>query len=104
MFGTRRLIAAALLCTAPVVVSCGDDDDSASANANAETPAEKISANTADEDELQTIPGVGPEIAEEIMEYRPYDADTGPAKFREEMSKYLSDEDVESVMAYLSFD
>jgi helix-hairpin-helix protein len=97
-------MAAALLSTTLVVVGCGDDDDSTSADVASEAPAEKISANTADQEELQTIPGVGENIAHEIMEYRPYDAETGPAKFREEMSKYLSDDDVESVMAYLSFD
>ena len=105
MMRSRAFVAAASVAVVLAVTGCGDDDtESANSGTSATAPSELISANTATEEELQTIPGVGPEIAEEIVEYRPYDADTGPAKFREEMGKYLSDDDVEAVMLYLSFD
>ncbi len=75
----------------------------ASTASSAAAPAAKLSANAATAAELQTIPGVGPEIAGEILEYRPYDAQTGPAKFRDELAKYIDDAEIERIMSYLDF-
>lgn len=75
----------------------------AGSTASSAAPAAKLSANTATAAELQTIPGVGPEIAKEILEYRPYDAQTGPAKFRDELAKYIDDAEIERIMTYLDF-
>lgn len=84
--------------TAEVPSSAGDD-------APIETLAagEKLSANTATEAELQAIPGVGEEIAHEIVEYRPYDAATGETKFRQELAKYIDDSAIDGIVAYLDF-
>ncbi len=75
----------------------------ASTAASAAAPAAKLSANKATAEELQTIPGVGPEIAKEILEYRPYDATTGPARFRDELAKYIDNAEIERIMTYLDF-
>lgn len=75
----------------------------ASASGSQASPAEKLSANDATAEELQTIPGVGPEIAKEILEYRPYDPQTGPDKFRDELAKYIDDAEIERIMTYLDF-
>ncbi len=63
----------------------------------------RLSANTATEAELMTIPGVGQNIAHEIVEYRPYDTATGPDRFRDEMRKYIDDAEIERIMQYLDF-
>ncbi|MGD9755416.1 MAG: ComEA family DNA-binding protein, partial [Acidimicrobiia bacterium] len=80
---------AALLLVA-AAAACGGSDDAdavggasaaastAASAATAPAAGAKLSANTASEDELMTIPGVGQNIAHEIVEYRPYDAATGP--------------------------
>jgi competence protein ComEA len=67
------------------------------------TPAKKLNANTATEAELRTIPGVGEKIADEIMEYRPYDAATGEAKFRKELAKYIPVGDIDKIITFLEF-
>lgn len=66
-------------------------------------PGTKVNANTATEDQLRTIPGVGEKIADEIMEYRPYDATTGPDKFKKELAKYIPAGDIDKIMGYLDF-
>lgn len=73
------------------------------ASSAAAPAAAKLSANAATAEELQTIPGVGPEIAKEILEYRPYDAQTGPDRFRDELAKYIDDAEIERIMTYLDF-
>ncbi len=98
-----------------LLAACGGGSDAASTDApssdggsetaTVETLAagEKLSANTATEEELQSIPGVGEEIAHEITEYRPYDAATGEAKFREELAKYIDDDAIDGIVPYLDF-
>ncbi|MEZ5236686.1 MAG: helix-hairpin-helix domain-containing protein [Acidimicrobiales bacterium] len=105
---------AALLLVAGAA-ACGGSDDAdavggagaaastAAAAATAPADGAKLSANTASEDELMTIPGVGQNIAHEIVEYRPYDAATGPDRFRDEMRKYIDDAEIERIMQYLDF-
>lgn len=109
---TSGLLAALTIGTAACGSSSGSTSSAAStpaaatssaAASSATAPAAKVSANTATTEELQTIPGVGPEIAKEILEYRPYDTQTGPAKFRDELAKYIDDAEIERIMTYLDF-
>jgi len=112
----RALVTSGLLAALTIgAVACGSSGgstssaDTTAAAAPAATapaaaaPAVKLSANDATAEELQTIPGVGPEIAKEILEYRPYDAQTGPDKFRDELAKYIDDAEIERIMTYLDF-
>jgi DNA uptake protein ComE-like DNA-binding protein len=85
------------------LAGCGGSTAKAAPTAASQAPTTKIKANTATETELRTIPGVGEKIADEIMEYRPYDASTGPAKFRKELAKYIPESDIEKIMAFLDF-
>lgn len=98
-----RLLAIPVLALASLT-ACGSSDDAGEAPAAAEAaPTEKVDANTASAEELQAIPGVGEKIADEILEYRPYDAETGEAKFREELAKYISEDEIDRLVTYLSF-
>lgn len=110
----RTILAAATVGLAGLAVAaCGGDggadaattsgDAVAPASASQEQAIEKLSANTATEAELQTIPGVGENIAHEIVEYRPYDAATGPARFRDEMAKYIDNDQIEAIIVHLDF-
>ena len=57
-----------------------------------------INLNTASEEEILLIPGVGPRMAHEFDEYRPYVA---MAQFRREIGKYVDDDEVERLAAYV---
>lgn len=107
---------AAVLLLGAAACGGGDEDTAGSSSASsaaaasgaaapgAGAPAAAVlPANTATEAELMTIPGVGENIAHEITEYRPYDAETGPQKFRDEMKKYIDDAEIERIMHYLDF-
>ncbi len=87
----------------PVVSAPAAPAASASSASSTAAPVGKLSANKATAEELQSIPGVGPEIAKEILEYRPYDAATGPARFRDELAKYIDNAEIERIMTYLDF-
>ena len=105
---TSRVLASGLLAALTIsAAACGPSNggtaSAASAPAAAATAGAKLSANDATAEELQTIPGVGPEIAKEILEYRPYDTETGPDKFRDELAKYIDDAEIERIMTYLDF-
>ena len=50
-----------------------------------------INLNSASRDEILLVPGVGPRIAHEFEEYRPYRA---LAQFRREIGKYVDDDEV----------
>lgn len=107
----NRLIAPFVL--AAGLAACGGSDKvtiapaaapaAVSAASSAAAPATKVNANTATEAELRTIPGVGEKIADEIMEYRPYDAATGEAKFRKELAKYIPTAEIDKIIVYLTF-
>jgi DNA uptake protein ComE-like DNA-binding protein len=112
----RTLFGAGSLGAALILSACGGGSDSAAPVGDSEATAsespgtvgtlaagEKLSANTATEEELKAIPGVGDEIAHEITKYRPYDAATGEAKFREELAKYIDDAEIGRIMGYLDF-
>ena len=50
-----------------------------------------INLNTASREEILLVPGVGPRMAHEFEEYRPYKA---LAQFRREIGKYVDDDEV----------
>lgn len=57
-----------------------------------------INLNTAPNDEILLIPGVGPRMAHEFEEYRPYIA---IAQFRREIGKYVDDDEVARLEQYV---
>ncbi len=57
-----------------------------------------INLNTATEEEILLVPGVGSRMAHEFDEYRPYPA---LAQFRREMGKYVDDEQVAAYEQYV---
>jgi DNA uptake protein ComE-like DNA-binding protein len=59
-----------------------------------------VNINTATEEELLTVPGVGEKIADEIMEYRPY---TSWEQFEKEIGKYIDEADVLALEFFLTF-
>lgn len=58
-----------------------------------------LDLNTASGEEIQLIPRVGDRMQHEFEEYRPY---TDIAQFRREMGKYVDDEEVERLAAYVT--
>lgn len=50
-----------------------------------------VELNTASEETIKALPGVGDRIAHEFEEYRPY---TNMAQFRQEIGKYVDDKEV----------
>ena len=57
-----------------------------------------INLNTASREEILLVPGVGPRMAHEFEEYRPYRA---LAQFRREMGKYVDDDEVTRFERYV---
>jgi len=57
-----------------------------------------INLNTASEEEILLVPGVGARMAHEFDEYRPYAA---IAQFRREIGKYVDDEQVAAFEQYV---
>jgi DNA uptake protein ComE-like DNA-binding protein len=57
-----------------------------------------IDLNTATEQEILLIPGVGSRMRREFEEYRPY---TSMEQFRREMGKYVDDAEVERLARYV---
>jgi len=105
---SRSLLLSGLIAATAIVNACGvDSTNEASANQSAgqsQVDLTQLSANTATEDELQTLPGIGSGTAREIVEHRPYEADTGPDNLREELGKYLPADEVDAIVAQLSFE
>lgn len=60
--------------------------------------ASKLNLNTASDDQLLTIPNVGPRMLREFKEYRPY-ASIG--QFRREIGKYVDDATVAAYEQYV---
>ncbi len=58
-----------------------------------------INLNTASDEEILTIPGVGPRLLHEFKEYRPYDS---IEQFRREIGKYVSEEEVSRLERYVT--
>ncbi len=57
-----------------------------------------INLNTASEEEILLVPGVGARMAHEFEEYRPY---RSLSQFRREIGKYVSDEEVARFEQYV---
>jgi len=57
-----------------------------------------INLNSASDEEIDMVPGVGDRMAHEFEEYRPYRA---LAEFRREMSKYVDDDEVARLEQYV---
>lgn len=58
----------------------------------------RIDLNTASEEDILSIPGVGARMRHEFEEYRPY---SSMAQFRREMGKYVDDGEVERLARYV---
>ena len=58
----------------------------------------RIDLNTASEEAILSIPGVGARMQHEFEEYRPY---TSMAQFRREIGKYVDDDEVERLARYV---
>ena len=57
-----------------------------------------IDLNTASREEILLVPGLGPRMAHEFEEYRPYRA---MAQFRREIGKYVDDDEVARLEQYV---
>jgi DNA uptake protein ComE-like DNA-binding protein len=57
-----------------------------------------IDLNTASREEILLVPGLGPRMAHEFEEYRPYKA---MAQFRREIGKYVDDDEVARLEQYV---
>ncbi len=58
-----------------------------------------INLNTASDEEMRLVPGVGDKMAHEFDEYRPWEG--GIARFRREIGKYVDDEEVKRFEQYV---
>lgn len=58
-----------------------------------------INLNTASDEDILTIPGVGPRMLREFKEYRPYDK---IEKFRREIGKYVNAKEVARLERYVT--
>ena len=58
----------------------------------------RIDLNTASEEAILSIPGVGARMSHEFEEYRPY---TSMAQFRREIGKYVDEDEVERLARYV---
>jgi DNA uptake protein ComE-like DNA-binding protein len=57
-----------------------------------------INLNTATREEIQVVPGIGPRMVREFLEYRPY---RGIEQFRREMGKYVDSTEVARMEQYV---
>ena len=60
-----------------------------------------INLNTASDEDILTIPGLGDRMLREFKEYRPY---TDIEQFRREIGKYVSEEEVARFERYVTLD
>jgi len=58
----------------------------------------RIDLNTATDEAILSIPGIGNRMLREFKEYRPY---TAMAQFRREMAKYVDEDEVERMARYV---
>jgi len=59
-----------------------------------------VNLNTASDQEMMVIPGVGDRMVHEFKEYRPW---TSIEQFRREIGKYVDDEEVARLERYVTF-
>lgn len=62
-------------------------------------PNHSININTASDEEILTIPGMGPRMLREFKEYRPY---TSIEQFRREIGKYVDKAEVARLESYIT--
>jgi DNA uptake protein ComE-like DNA-binding protein len=72
--------------------------DTGAGAAGTSVQAAKLDVNTASDDQLRTIPGVGDKMVHEFEEYRPY---TSIRQFRKEIGKYVDEATVAGYEKYL---
>jgi predicted DNA-binding helix-hairpin-helix protein len=60
-----------------------------------------VKLNTATDEDILSIPGIGSRMLREFREYRPY---TAIAQFRREMGKYVDDDEVTRMERYVVVD
>ena len=60
-----------------------------------------LKLNSASDDDIQLIPGVGRRMAHEFEEYRPY---TSMDQFRREIGKYVDEDEVARLEMYVTLD
>jgi DNA uptake protein ComE-like DNA-binding protein len=58
-----------------------------------------IDLNTASDEEIQLIPGIGARMLHEFKEYRPY---RSIAQFRREIGKYVDEREVDRLTRYVT--
>ncbi len=58
-----------------------------------------VNLNTASDEEILSIPGVGPRLLHEFKEYRPYDS---IEQFRREIGKYVDEEEISRLERYVT--
>lgn len=68
------------------------------AQAQTEGATTAINLNTATDEEILSVPGVGDRMLREFKEYRPY---TSIEQFRKEIGKYVDDATVEGYVQYV---
>ncbi len=64
-----------------------------------EAMAERVNINTATKEELLAVPGVGPKLVDEFMEYRPF---TSKEHFETELGKYLGKDELSMLEQHLT--
>ena len=74
-------------------------DEEAVGRIEAITTIGLVDVNSASEEELMAIPGVGDSIAHEIEEYRPF---SSIQHFRTELGKYIDEEAIHAIELHLS--
>ena len=62
-------------------------------------PNHSININTASDEEILSIPGIGPRMLREFKEYRPY---TSIEQFRREIGKYVDKAEVARLESYIT--
>jgi DNA uptake protein ComE-like DNA-binding protein len=60
-----------------------------------------INLNTAGDEDLKSIPGLGPRMLREFKEYRPYKS---MAQFRKEIGKYVNEKEVARLERYVTIE
>jgi len=60
-----------------------------------------IELNSASDEDILAIPGVGPRMLHELKEYRPY---ASMAEFRREIGKYVDDDELDRLERYVTLE
>ncbi|HJQ12482.1 MAG TPA: hypothetical protein VJ840_15730 [Gemmatimonadaceae bacterium] len=88
--------------TTPTSAGTGGSAATATRTSGARPPAQpnhSINLNTASDEEILSIPGMGPRMLREFKEYRPY---TSIEQFRREIGKYVDKAEVARLEQYVT--